>query len=73
MKSFFLALALASAAPCALAQGYSADEIASRNIERRGVEAMIWGMPAVNTDLMLREMLSKRKPRSMRSSTGRGR
>jgi hypothetical protein len=28
-------------------------------IERRAVEAAIWGMPAVNYDLMLQEMLSK--------------
>jgi len=27
--------------------------------ERRGVEAMIWGMPAVNADLMRQEMLAK--------------
>jgi hypothetical protein len=31
----------------------------SRVIERRAVEAMIWGMPAVNYDLMLQEMLTK--------------
>lgn len=30
-----------------------------RAIERRGVEAVIWGMPAVNYDLMLQEMLTK--------------
>jgi hypothetical protein len=30
-----------------------------RNIERRAVEAVIWGMPAVNTDLMRQEMLTK--------------
>ncbi|MDT1062607.1 DUF1254 domain-containing protein [Paracoccus sp. CPCC 101403] len=28
-------------------------------VERRGVEAMIWGMPAVNADLMRQEMLSR--------------
>jgi hypothetical protein len=36
------------------AQTYSADDLTRRNIERRAVEAMIWGMPAVNTDLMCR-------------------
>ena len=30
-----------------------------RTVERRAVEAMNWGMPAVNTDLMLQEMLNK--------------
>lgn len=52
----FLALALMSAAP-AHAQGFSRDDLARRSIERRAVEAVIWGMPAVNTDLMRQEML----------------
>src|SRR5215475_6038815 len=34
-------------------------ELAERAVHRRAVEAVIWGMPAVNTDLMLREMLTK--------------
>lgn len=58
MKSALIALALATAATCALAQDYSADEVARRNIERRGVEAVIWGMPAVNFDLMLQAAIS---------------
>jgi len=37
----------------------SSDDLARRVIERRAVEAVIWGMPAVNTDLMLQEMLTK--------------
>jgi hypothetical protein len=41
------------------AQDFSADEFARRTIERRAVEAVIWGMPAVNYDLMLQEMLTK--------------
>lgn len=41
------------------ARPMSADELASRAIERRAVEAVIWGMPAVNTELMLQEMLGK--------------
>ncbi|HKP36188.1 MAG TPA: DUF1254 domain-containing protein [Pyrinomonadaceae bacterium] len=40
-------------------QKFSADELKSRTIERRAVEAVIWGMPAVNYDLMLQEMLAK--------------
>lgn len=35
------------------------EDLARRTIERRAVEAVIWGMPAVNTDLMLQEMLTK--------------
>lgn len=34
----------------------SSDDLARRIVERRAVEAVIWGMPAVNTDLMLQEM-----------------
>jgi hypothetical protein len=34
-------------------------ELAARTVERRAVEAVIWGMPAVNYDLMLQEMLTK--------------
>src|SRR5215510_4375861 len=37
----------------------SSENLARRTIERRAVEAVIWGMPAVNTDLMLQEMLTK--------------
>ncbi|HEY7318693.1 MAG TPA: hypothetical protein VIE89_14045, partial [Candidatus Binatia bacterium] len=38
---------------------YNATELAERVIYRRAVEAVIWGMPAVNYDLMLQEMLTK--------------
>jgi hypothetical protein len=41
------------------AQQLSPEELARRTIERRAVEAVIWGMPAVNYDLMLQEMLTK--------------
>src|SRR5215831_5731917 len=37
----------------------SSHDLAHRVVERRAVEAVIWGMPAVNTDLMLQEMLTK--------------
>jgi hypothetical protein len=43
----------------AVAQQPSTEDLARRMIERRAVEAVIWGMPAVNTDLMLQEMLGK--------------
>lgn len=62
MKPFSLTMialaALLGLAP-ALAQGPAADDPARRLLERRAVEAVIWGMPAVNYDLMLQEMLSK--------------
>jgi hypothetical protein len=35
-------------------QYFSVEDLARRMIERRAVEAVIWGMPAVNFDLMLR-------------------
>ncbi len=34
-------------------------QLAERTLHRRAVEAVIWGMPAVNYDLMLQEMLNK--------------
>ena len=34
-------------------------DLGNRQIERRAVEAVIWGMPVVNYDLMLQEMLTK--------------
>src|SRR5215510_2581822 len=37
----------------------SSADLARRTIERGAVEAVIWGMPAVNTDLMRQEMLTK--------------
>lgn len=41
----------------ALAQPFSSEDLASRTIQRRAIEAVIWGMPAVNYDLMLREAI----------------
>ena len=59
MKTVLCAFALSAAATCALAQNSSSDDLAGRTIERRAVETAIWGMPAVNYDLMLQEMLAK--------------
>jgi hypothetical protein len=61
MRILFLTT-LAAAAGVALvanAQDFGADELKKRDIHRRATEAVIWGMPAVNTDLMLQEMLTK--------------
>ena len=43
------------------AENFSAEELNRRAIERRAVEAVNWGMSAVNTDLMMQEMLNKTK------------
>jgi hypothetical protein len=51
-----LAIALSQIQP-ALAQSFSAAELQDRAIERRAVEAVIWGLPAVNYDLMRQTML----------------
>jgi hypothetical protein len=53
------AVACLTFAGAGMAQTYSPEELARRNAERRAVEAVIWGMPAVNYDLMLQEMLRK--------------
>ena len=46
------------AANSANTSAYSADEIANRTVERRAVEAVIWGMPAVNYDRMLQAAMA---------------
>ncbi|OCP01806.1 MULTISPECIES: DUF1254 domain-containing protein [unclassified Ensifer] len=43
------------------AQDLSPESLQRRAIERRATEAVIWGMPAVNADLMLQTMLSTTK------------
>src|SRR5215475_13593549 len=53
---FVLALMLGSHT---FAESFSAEDLNRRAIERRAVEAVIWGMPAVNTDLMRQEMFRK--------------
>ena len=58
-KSLLASFALLLMTLSALAQNPSADEINRRLAEGRALEAAIWGMPAVNTDLMRQEMLTK--------------
>jgi hypothetical protein len=60
-KTIFAALGLIWTVVSADAQQFSPDEIARRTIERRAVEAMIWGMPGVNTDLMYEAMVHETK------------
>jgi hypothetical protein len=51
MKTLALAgLAFICALSAAKSQSLSADDVASRAIHRRAVEAVIWGMPVVNFD-----------------------
>ena len=53
-----LALALAPGGVSAQTESkLSPAELAERTIHRRAVEAVIWGMAAVNTELMRQEML----------------
>jgi len=57
MKKIVLAaLMLICAAVCSLAQDLSTDFLARRTVERRAVEAVIWGMPAVNYDSMVQAL-----------------
>ena len=56
-RSILATAVLSCAALPALAGTYSPQELAHRAIERRAVEAVIWGMPPVNYDLMLQEAL----------------
>jgi hypothetical protein len=46
------AFALILAIVLAHAQTFSAQDLARRTVERRAVEAVIWGVPLVNTDAM---------------------
>jgi hypothetical protein len=58
-KTTLTVLALTLSVASANAQSFPADDLNRRNVERRAVEAVIWGMSAVNTDLMRQEMLTK--------------
>ena len=40
---------------------YNSADLAERAIQRRAIEAVIWGMPAVNYHLMYQEMVNKVK------------
>ena len=68
-KTIFAVLGLIWAPVSADAQQFSADDLTFRIVQRRAVEAVIWGIPAVNYDLMLQEML-KLGARPTRSSIG---
>src|SRR5580692_9443863 len=59
-RSLFFAIGLAATvSQASFAQTPTPDQLAQRTIERRAVEAVIWGMPAVNTDLMYQAMVKR--------------
>ncbi len=55
-RAIFTTFAVACAAISAHAQDLTPEQLAERSIERRAVEAAIWGMPAVNFDLLYQAM-----------------
>jgi hypothetical protein len=62
MKRLALAaLALNFAAASGHAQNLSGEDLARCTIDRRAIEAINWGMPAVNFDLMLQAMIGSAK------------
>jgi len=61
LRALVAALALVGFAQQATSQTFSADELARRTIERRAVEAVIWGIPAVNYDLMRQAAIHEAK------------
>ena len=60
-KLILAALTLTCTFASAQAQNSSAEDLARRTVERRAVEAVNWGMPAVNFDLMFRAMTDSAK------------
>jgi hypothetical protein len=58
-KTTIVALLLSLMASSARAQATSTGDLNNRLIQSRAVEAVVWGIPAVNTDLMRQEMLTK--------------
>jgi hypothetical protein len=60
-KAVFSALVLICAAASAQAQNLSAGDIARRTLELRAIEAVNWGIPAVNYDRMYQAMVRDAK------------
>jgi hypothetical protein len=61
IRAFLVALALLWSPQATRAQNSSDGDLARRTIERRAIEAVIWGMPAVNLDLILLAMIKSAK------------
>jgi hypothetical protein len=60
-KAFLSAFALICAVVSSQAQNFSAEDIARRTTERRAIEAVNWGIPAVNYDRMFQAMVHDAK------------
>jgi hypothetical protein len=60
MKKILLT-ALGLICTSALAQVQTPEDLNRRMVERRAVEAVIWGLPAVNLDLMVQAMIASAK------------
>lgn len=59
MRMLLTTLALFCSIVSAQAQTFPLNDTNEKLISSRAVEAVIWGMPAVNADLMLQQMLTK--------------
>lgn len=57
LASLMLGLLLGASYPLA-AKAYTPEQLSQRIVERRAVEAVLWGMPAVNFDLMLQAFIN---------------
>src|SRR5262245_49583052 len=58
MKTILALGFLLGAAITTQAQDFPAEELHRRTVERRAVEAVIWGMPAVNYERMLQAAIA---------------
>jgi hypothetical protein len=61
LTSLILLVAVTALGGRSMAQSFSAEDLARRTIERRAIEAVIWGMPVVNYDLMYQVMVRETK------------
>ena len=57
MKPLVVTIAFVYAAATVQVQAFSVEDLARRAIERRAVEAVNWGMSAVNFELMYQSMV----------------
>jgi hypothetical protein len=55
-KTILAASGLIWAVASASAQNFSAEDLARRTVHRRAIETVVWGMPAVNFDLLWQAM-----------------
>jgi hypothetical protein len=60
-KTILAALALFCLSASAHTRNLTAEDLTRRTIERRAIEAVVWGMPVVNYDLMYQAMVRDTK------------